>query len=257
MAKSSTDFSPEAITNIYEQIETLDETIDAAGGGGSPKTQLRNQLRDATQEVAQPLVSQIEELSTEYEDDDEAFIGVIQNVSKAFNKYYQQANKKLSELAEARKDEFKQEKVSDKELNAFQEQRQKLYEQLEALETLYSSMGLDFPVELPKKRRFSSGTRGPNIWSKFQYALNGDDLPPELNKLSKIKDKFSMDKTKELKEVMEKQGINKDTAAQPENKTWEVKLQDEIGNEWVLSARPLPEYESEWEPETEGSSSDK
>lgn len=236
--------SPETLQNIVDEINEIDDRLDASSNTSSGKTATRNALireyQDQAKKTSQSLVKKLSELQGE------ELVALYHGVLKELeSNLSDEADEALEAAHEERKKDIKPLTPEEQE-EALKERNEKI-EAYRLLRSALEQFGYGDEVkniEKPRKRRVSSGSRGPNVWGKYQYSINGDQLPEEANKLSFVAKRFGM-KVRELKDIFEGQGVDADTL---DGSSFTVKIDDNN----TVSAFVLPQYEADFETEEDG-----
>lgn len=206
---------------LMEAINSIDEKLDSLDGGDSAgKRKIANDLVSANEAVWSPVVNSLVAQLRNLEDNPSALAGVFRGIrgelDKAFAKPVTEYIESLVEDAPAVEPLITQDEAG--ELSA---QRSEIYKNVKQVIHLASVMnGLE--LDSPKIRRGSKGKRGPRIVTLMSWAINGEELDPEV-KYKDVAIACGFEGSKGLTDYMKSKDI--DTKAPKDNEI-EVELPD-------------------------------
>lgn len=205
--------SADALMEKYQEIAKMDEIIAAASGNDAAgKRAIANSIATETENKWAPTVEQILDAFTKL--DENTLVGAFTGLtSRMKERYGETVDKYLEIQKEARKSDAPS--VSEEELNATLASRREAVEQYKALRGILVTFGRDVShVPEPKKHTGSRGKRGPRVFSKFVFSIDGVERPASQNNLSSIANSVCKDcsetgwKVADLKAFLQAQGLD-------------------------------------------------
>lgn len=181
----------------FSEIAELDARLDAGTGRGH--IALGNEIVATTQDVwgdfAQQVLDKVDELSEDEQ------IGLIIHLDKAFASLRRD---RVNDVLKERAETSDAEPIADSERDELFETRKELVNQFNAIKTLLETFNTEVPEYLSVRHKSgTTGTRGPNVVSQFQYAIDGENLSKDNNSLAYVMKNYTdFSKTKELKEYI-------------------------------------------------------
>lgn len=231
MAQQAMGLNIDSLRQLKSQITDIDVQLDAVNGGTTGKRSLQNSLVGQADAISTELATPVIEALNDYEGTEKigAFYGVIDKIETALSEEIDEA---LEALYESSKTEVPE--LSEEEISALTDQRKKLSDAFKTLKEALSMFGNEEAeqIEDPKIRRGRT-SRGPTVWGKFQYAINGEELPETANNLRFVGQRAGL-KVSEVKTYMEEAGI--DVKNPP--REWTVELPNSV----VMTAVALEQY---------------
>lgn len=228
----------DALLQKSKEISEIDVVLDAnSGSKAAGKRSVSNALMaDGNSDFVTQVVSQLRD-NFEGESLVATYLRVVDALEDEFDA---EADALINSRVEAQASD-PQDKKSDEEISALNDERKELVQQFKALKSILEMFGTDVSdVPDPKIRRGGAGPRGPRTLSKFQYTVNNTELEPEVNSLSTVAKLCGNIKVKDLKEHITSQGV--DLTDPPAE--WSAELPNEVG---TLTATVLPEFKAEFE----------
>lgn len=219
MAKADTavaappmEFSPEGLRKFYQEINGIDEKLDAASGSAKAgRRAVTSQLIAAHQEQVTGYTDSLNENLANL--DDETLVAIVSGIQKFLeDQYDDRVDGIVDERIAANKSAATEVKLSDEETAALLERRRSLLKTFDALRTLLSGFP-QYEEELgtipdPKRRTGPRGSRGPRLLSQYDYFVDGEEVPG--NSLAAVVALLpGIEKVEELKVNFEGQGWNR------------------------------------------------
>lgn len=193
----------EAIKPVYDDlfgaISEIDEQLDAADdSAGATKRRYSNELvAKHESDWNQAFTSFSRELSAL---DSDSLVGIYRGFMKKMEaEWGKQVNTYLDQWAESQpKTEVV--KISDEELKELSENRSALYQQIKMAVQLANQTtpgGVDWPM--PKTRRGSKGKRGPRAMNLMVWAIDGEELDPQPERIKDLAELVGFEETTDEK----------------------------------------------------------
>ena len=231
--------SVDVLQQILDDINTIDERIAATSGSEAGNVAVRNSLvRDYQEEsvtLAQPVVEALGQYSGA------ALVGMLYGVIKAVeDAASEEADEALKAVIEERR--TKVEPLSDEEMEKVIEDRKQLLASFNTLKTTLSLFGFKEQVDkipAPRSRLGAPGKRGPTVWGKFQYSINGKPVDEELNTLAYVAKRAGMS-VADFKSLMGANNI--DIKKIDKTPSWELAVNSDL----TVSATALPQFASDF-----------
>lgn len=215
MAKSEQGISVnvDLLMNKYREIAAIDEKLDSitdAGGKRAIANAIVDETKDSWEKPVTSVIASLTGIS-----DDRVLVGSYTALVKALRESFnERVDKFLTEQKESQGTEVVQ--LSADEISALTTQRRQLNEEFKALEQVLELFDMDTSnVPRPKKRTGSRGKRGPRVFSKYVFSIDGTERTASQNSLSSIANTvckgegFENDwKSGDLRTFLSEQGID-------------------------------------------------
>lgn len=203
--------TPEALRAKVNEILELDEQLAAASGSTAlGKRALANSITSEREGVWRELVDAVVNKIAEAESDNEALVALVTALDKGVtDRFGKQVDEFLQAQVEANSSE--QIKLSDDELQNLTNHAKELRKQEKALREILVMFGMNVDdIPEPKRLTGSRGKRGPRVFSRYNYSVDGQPRTESQNSLSSIANTVAPDdwNTPKLREFISSQGID-------------------------------------------------
>jgi hypothetical protein len=231
----------------YQEIASVDEQLDAASGSEQAgKRALANSVSAETQKSWEKPVSNLVKTIQGF-DSPELIVGTYTAIQKALRDNFQeQVDKFLTELAASRQSETVT--LTPEQLEELNTARKQLVEEYKAIANILEMFKFDISgVPTPKKRTGSRGPRGPRVFGRYVFSIDGKERTASQNSLSSIANTVCKDlgwATADLRNFLVENGF--DVENPPE--TFEVVIPDPVNKTLTMV---LSEDEDEGEDSVE------
>lgn len=173
-ASAGVQITPDALREVYEKIEEMDEQLDAAAGSQSAgKRAVANRLiadnQSKVDEISGKVATQLQKIT-----DEEVLAAVYTGLVRHLNKTF---DEQVSKSLEARVTS-QPKQLSPEEIQGLADRRRELHKQFDILKSALELFGhgpavADMEV---KARRGSVGPRGPRVLSSYEFSVDGNKL---------------------------------------------------------------------------------
>lgn len=227
-----------------QEIAAIDEQLDAASGSEQAgKRALANSISAETQKDWEKTVGNLVKAFSNIEDAT-LLVGAFTAVQRSLKENFgEQVDKTLTELHASRKTE--QITLSPEELESLTANRKQLVEEFKALDNILDMFGFDTSgVPKPKKRTGSRGPRGPRVFGRYVYSIDGTERTASQNSISSIANTVCKElewSTEQLRNFLTENGF--DTENPPES--FEVVLPDPVNKTLSMVAKVADEDDVE------------
>lgn len=202
----------DALLRILGEIKNIDDQLDAASGTSQAgKRKFSNELKAEYAQLGAAVLKSITDLLNNPDriPNIQTKIGVFRSVVDGLDSAY---GKEIDEYLQGLVDA--QPKVESAELSAnataeLSEARKKKVSVFQAMKAIAEAMGEDVSdIGEVRNRRGSSGPKGPRVFGKFNFSIDGIDQSKTQNTLSHVAKALKFASTASFKEWLAEQGLN-------------------------------------------------